>query len=47
MPVSASTEQRLAVLEQKIAEHEKLIAKLKVYARLTAAGRALLKAIGS
>lgn len=42
-----TTDDRLAVLERKIAEHERLISVLKQYARLTPTGRALLKLMGS
>jgi hypothetical protein len=42
-----TTEERLSRLEAKLAEHETLIAKLKAYARLFPAGRALLKALGA
>jgi uncharacterized coiled-coil protein SlyX len=40
------TDERITALEQRIAEHDALIAKLKAYARRTAAGRGLLKALG-
>lgn len=38
-----NTEERLSRLEEKMAEHETLIAKLKAYAALTPTGRMLLK----
>jgi uncharacterized coiled-coil protein SlyX len=41
-----NTEERLSALEEKQAEHEALIAKLAAYARLTPAGRVILKVIG-
>lgn len=40
------TDERLAVLERKVSEHEALIAKLAAYARLYPAGRVLLKVLG-
>jgi uncharacterized coiled-coil protein SlyX len=41
------TEERLSKLEEKLAEYDRLIAGLKAYARLTPAGRVLLKALGA
>ncbi len=40
------TEERLSALERKLAEHEALIAKLAAYARLTPAGRLILRVVG-
>lgn len=42
-----NTEERLSRLEEKMAEYETLIAKLKAYAALTPAGRMLLKVLGA
>jgi len=39
------TDERLTRVEKKIEELDNLIAKLRVYATLTPAGRALLKAL--
>jgi hypothetical protein len=40
------SDERIALLEKKVSEHDKLIAKLVAYARLTPTGRMLLKALG-
>jgi hypothetical protein len=44
--VSMDTDERLSQLEQLVGQHEHLIAKLIAYAKLTAGGRLLLKALG-
>lgn len=41
-----NTEERLSALETKLAEHEKLITKLRAYAVLTPGGRMILKVLG-
>ena len=41
------TDERLSKLEEKLAEYDKLIARLKAYARLTPTGRILLKVLGA
>jgi len=41
-----TTDERLSLLERKLAEHDRLIAKLVAYAKLTPGGRLLLKALG-
>jgi uncharacterized coiled-coil protein SlyX len=41
-----TTDERLSQLEAKIAEYERLIGKLKEYARLTPGGRLMLKVLG-
>lgn len=40
------TEERLSALEAKLREYDRLIEKLKVFAKLSPTGRLLLKAIG-
>lgn len=40
------TEERLSKLEEKLAEYDKLIDRLKQFARLSPTGRALLKVLG-
>lgn len=40
------TDERLSMLEGRLAEHDRLIARLKAYARLFPSGRVLLKALG-
>lgn len=40
------TEERVALLEKRLAEHDRLIQKLVAIAKLTPAGRMLLKAVG-
>lgn len=40
------TDERVAALEAKIAEHDRLIARLIAVAKLTPAGRVVLKAAG-
>jgi hypothetical protein len=40
------TEERVARLEESLAEYDALVARLKALARLTPAGRALLRAAG-
>jgi hypothetical protein len=44
--MSMDTDERIALLEQKLAGHEKLIARLIAYGRLTPRGRQLLKILG-
>ena len=39
-------DERLALLEKKVAEHESLIVLLVAYARTTAKGRMVLKLLG-
>lgn len=41
------TEERLSQIETKLAEYERLIERLKAYARLTPTGRMFLKVLGS
>jgi len=41
------TEAKLAELERRLAEHDRLIARLTAYARLFPAGRMILKALGA
>lgn len=40
------TEERLAFLERKVAEYDRLIAVLTVYAKTTKTGRIVLKMLG-
>ena len=40
------TDERLSKLEAKLAEYDRLIAKLKLFAKLSPTGRMLLKAVG-
>jgi hypothetical protein len=40
------TDERLSKLEQRLDEYERLIERLKAYARLTPTGRVLLKVLG-
>jgi hypothetical protein len=40
------TDERIARLEEKAAEYDRIIAWARAYARLTAKGRLLLKALG-
>lgn len=41
------TDERIALLEQKVATYDTLIAKLVAYAQTTAKGRILLKLLGA
>jgi hypothetical protein len=40
------TQERLSALEARLAEYDRLIEKLKAFARLSPAGRLLLKGMG-
>jgi uncharacterized coiled-coil protein SlyX len=40
------TDERITALEERLAQYDALIAKLRAYARLTTTGRVLLKALG-
>lgn len=40
------TDERIALLEKKVAEHESLVVLLVAYARTTAKGRLMLKLLG-
>lgn len=40
------TEERVSALERKVAEYDRIIAWLMVYARMTRAGRVFLKGLG-
>lgn len=40
------TEERLATLERKAAEYDRIIAFLTIWARMTTRGRAILKQMG-
>ena len=40
------TDERIALLEKKVAEHESLVVLLVAYARATAKGRLMLKLLG-
>lgn len=40
------TDERIALLEKKVAQHESLITLLAAYARTTAKGRMVLKLLG-
>jgi hypothetical protein len=40
------TEERVTLLEQKLADHDRLIGKLIAYARLTPSGRMILALLG-
>jgi hypothetical protein len=41
------TEERLTELEAKLAEYDRLLERLKAYARLTPTGRLMLKVLGA
>jgi hypothetical protein len=40
------TDERITALEKRLEEYDRLVARLKVYARITPTGRLLLKALG-